>query len=126
MLNRQKIINTVQRLDFPIEHVWLLTGAALVVYGIKDLTPDIDIGCTRAFFETHCRTYPQQKTWADGMRSCEIPPYVEMFEEWTVEHIVVKHGLPLASLEDIIRHKQQLGRPKDLRDLARIESYCQP
>lgn len=124
MLNRQKILHIVQQLDFPREHVWLLTGAALVVYGIKDHTRDIDIGCTHEFFETHCLTYPGQKTWADGMRSCEILPYVEMFEACAVQRVVLTHGIPLASLEDIIRHKRQLGRPKDIRDIALIKAHC--
>ena len=125
MLNRQKILDILQQLDFPKEHFWLLTGAALVVYGIKDQTRDIDIGCTHDFFEAQCLTYPTQKTWEDGMRSCEIPPYIEIFEAWAVQRVVLKQGLPLASLEDIICHKQQLGRPKDLRDIVLIHVYCQ-
>jgi hypothetical protein len=125
MLNRQQIIAIVQKLNFPLQNFWVLTGAALVIYGIKEQTEDIDIGCTRDFFETHCHAYPQQKIWPDGSRSCRIPPHIEVFEEWEVAQIVIRYGLPLASLKDIVCHKRQLGRPKDVRDLALIDAYRQ-
>ena len=46
-MNKQDIIQKVHALGFPIEDFWLVTGGAMVLYGIKNETHDIDLGCSK-------------------------------------------------------------------------------
>ena len=126
MLNRQEILDIVpeSRLPrhdtsgcLPVRRLWCTKSKTR--HGI--LTSDAHTPSLRPI-ATHIPRKKPGQTVCDPAR---FPPYVEIFEEWTAHRIVIKEGLPLASLEDIIRHKQQLSRPKDLRDLALIDTYYQ-
>jgi len=47
---------------------------------------------------------------------------VEIFEDWHSGEITMIEGIPVASLESIIVMKKQLGREKDLIDIAKVEA----
>ena len=47
---RSEIIKIIGEVLGNKEGFWLITGAAMVMYGIKLNTTDIDIGCTENFF----------------------------------------------------------------------------
>ena len=47
LTNKQEIIQKIQALGFPEEDYWLVTGGAMVLYGIRNETHDIDLGCSR-------------------------------------------------------------------------------
>ncbi|HRA70637.1 MAG TPA: hypothetical protein PK051_07310, partial [Trichococcus flocculiformis] len=48
---------------------------------------------------------------------------VEIFEDWHRGDITMIEGVPVASLESVIVMKKQLGREKDLMDIAKIEAH---
>ena len=102
---------------------WVVAGAAMVLYGIKEETADIDLGCTT---ETADRLekagYPYRKT-RDGRRWFKIGDDIEIFEEWLFDRVVSVEGVPVISIRGLIKLKRDLGREKDLRDLERIERY---
>ena len=46
MLNKEEIIRLLKEAAFDSNEYWVTSGAAMVLYGIKDVTRDIDLGCT--------------------------------------------------------------------------------
>ncbi|MNW71027.1 hypothetical protein D3C74_506220 [compost metagenome] len=48
---------------------------------------------------------------------------VEIFEDWHRGDITMIDEVPVASLESVIVMKRQLGREKDLTDIAKIEAH---
>ena len=48
---------------------------------------------------------------------------VEIFEDWHSGDSAMIEGVPVASLESVIVMKKQLGREKDLSDIAKIEAH---
>ena len=45
-MNRQEILAQLSRFPYDRSEYWVLTGAAMVLYGIKEETADIDLGCS--------------------------------------------------------------------------------
>ena len=45
-MNREEIINELKKYNFDIKRYIVISSAAMVLYGIKDETPDIDISIT--------------------------------------------------------------------------------
>ena len=45
-MNKQEIIENLSLFPYSRDDYWIITGAAMVLYGIREQTSDIDIGCT--------------------------------------------------------------------------------
>lgn len=101
----------------------MTSGAALVLHGVKETAGDIDLGCTTALADRFAAAGCRYRVAADQRRIVEIHPSVELIENWWVQQIQWIEGLPVASLADIRRQKLELGRDKDLRDIALIDAF---
>ena len=121
MFEKESLIKRLKELAFPEAEYWVVAGAAMVLYGFRPETHDIDLGCsTRLADELERQGYPVSR-YEDGTRKIAYAEDVEIFENWiegTVEHI---DGVPVVSVDGLIRMKQKLGREKDLADIALIE-----
>jgi hypothetical protein len=122
MLDKEAIRQIIANLDFPPNQFWVTAGAALVLHGVKAHTKDVDIGCTRSLFARLIEQGHPVRILADGSRSIELEN-AEVFEEWRVDQVIDLDSIPVASLEDVKRQKRELGRPKDIEDIALIERY---
>ena len=45
-MNKQDIISRLKDFPYSREEYWVITGSAMVLYGIREQTHDIDMGCT--------------------------------------------------------------------------------
>ena len=114
------------RLDaFPcgLDGFWLVTGAALVLFGVREETGDIDLGCTtEAADRLEADGYPYT-VMEDGNRWFRIDRDTEVFENWICGSVEELDGYPVMSLEGIREMKQRLGREKDLKDIRLIDAF---
>ena len=46
MLKKAEIVGLLNEMAFDSDKYWVTSGAAMVIYGIKESTRDIDLGCT--------------------------------------------------------------------------------
>lgn len=122
-MNRQEVLDRLNELALDKGAYWLITGGAMVLYGLRDQTGDIDLGCTTALFEALQAQGCPVSMMPDGTRRVELAPDVELFENWLQGDIVEVEGVPVVSLEGLIAMKRQIGREKDMRDIALIEEY---
>ena len=109
---------------FPVDPggYWVVAGAAMVLYGIREETADIDLGCTHKTADRlEAEGYSPQRM-RDGTRRFLIGE-IEIFEGWLYDRVVSVEGVPVISIQGLIELKRELGREKDLRDLGLIERY---
>ena len=122
MFRKETIKESVSALSLKPGDYCVITGTALVMHGRKEETKDIDISCTREAFQAlAAQGYPIKQ--GDFARKVIYSDDVEIFEDWHRGDSTMIEEVPVASLESVIVMKKQLGREKDLSDIAKIETH---
>lgn len=123
MLRKQEIIRLLKETAFDSKEYWVVSGAAMVLYGIRDTTRDIDLGCTTPMAdELENKGYPVEAL-PDGSRRIVFSETIELFENWIEGQAVLLEGLPVVSIDGLLRMKEKLGREKDLNDILLIKEH---
>lgn len=122
MLNKSDIIKKLKSLSLERDKYCIMTGAALVLHGVREYTRDIDIGCSDQQFDLLL----QQGYEMQQLKSFEgiiIDGCIEIFRNWMAEKIVYIEDLPVADIYCIRKYKLNLAREKDLKDIELIDEY---
>lgn len=126
MLVREDVLRIVGSLELPKDGWWLTSGAALVLYGVKERTRDVDLICTTALADKlEQEGVPFQRSGLDNTRTFALGEQVEVLENWHTDEVVELDGLPIASLLSIRRQKEELGREKDFADIRLIDEFLE-
>lgn len=126
LLHREDILRLLKDLDFLEDGCWLTSGAALVLYGVKEATRDIDLICTAELADQlEQRGVPFRRDGLDGTRIFQINDKVEVLEDWQTDEVIELEGLKIASLLSIRKQKEALGREKDLADIRLIDCFLE-
>ncbi len=123
MLNREDIIHLLKKAAFDSSEYWVTSGAAMVLHGIKNMTRDIDLGCTSQMADKLERKGYRTEVLPDGSRKILFSSTIEIFENWVEDNVILLHGLPVVSLDGMIRMKEKIGREKDLKDILLINKW---
>jgi hypothetical protein len=123
MLYKENIIKIIKDMNLPKDKYWITAGTALVLHGVEETTGDIDLGCTTKLAEHFIKLGYKYRVLEDATGIVEVNDKVELLENWFVDEIEWIDGLPVGSLESIIKQKQELGRAKDLEDIKLIDGY---
>lgn len=125
-LHREDILRIMRELDFLGDGCWLTSGAALVLYGVKEATRDIDLICTTELADSlEQRGFPFRRDGLDNTRIFQIGDRVEVLEDWQTDEVVELEGLKTASLPSIRKQKEALGREKDIADIQLIDRFLE-
>ena len=122
-MNRNDIIEKLKMFPYDSKDYWVITGAAMVLYGIREVTHDIDMGCTADMADKLEKAGYLYKITSDGNRRFKIGDDIEVFENWLFDKVVTVEGIPVISIKGLTEMKQRLGREKDKRDIRLIEEY---
>ena len=122
-MNRNDIIEKLKMFPYDSKDYWVITGAAMVLYGIREVTHDIDMGCTADMADKLEKAGYLYKITSDGNRRFKIGDDIEVFENWLFDKVVYVEGIPVISIKGLTEMKQRLGREKDKRDIRLIEEY---
>lgn len=122
MLNKQEILKQLKQLPLDPQQYCVMTGAALVIYGVRPQTADIDLGCTEAQFDELLKKGYERRE-KKGNPCILIEDMIEIYRNWLPEKIVYIDGVPLADILCIRDYKQSLGREKDFIDLDLIDRF---
>ncbi|MBO6061461.1 MAG: HAD family hydrolase [Clostridia bacterium] len=122
-MKKPEIIEKLRSLPFDKRDYWVVAGAAMALYGVREETNDIDLGCTHALAERLQAEGYSAAPAPDGTRRFKLPGDIEVFENWLCGTVAEAEGLPVVSLPGLVEMKRRLGRDKDLRDLRLIEEF---
>lgn len=120
-MDRVQLLRRLDELNYDRNEYWLAAGGAMVFYGFREETGDVDLGCTKRMADQLEAAGCPMKLLADGTRKFTPMPDVEIFEEWIADRAEMHDGVPVVSVEGLIEMKRALGREKDLRDIRLIE-----
>lgn len=121
-MDRAELLARLRALPFDPAEYWLITGGAMLLYGLRERTHDIDLGCTAKLAdELEAQGCPCQRT-PDGKRWMKLNDELELFEDWLCDRVVFVERVPVVSLPGLLAMKQALGREKDLRDVELIRA----
>ena len=123
MLKKEEIICLLKDAAFDIHEYWVTSGAAMVLYGIKDATRDIDLGCTSQLADKLQENGYGTEILHDGSRRIIFSGTIELFENWIEDQVILLEGLPVVSMDGIIMMKEKLGREKDRNDIRLIKEH---
>ena len=122
-MNKQEIISILNKFPYSRDEYWIITGSAMVLYGIRDETHDIDMGCTsRMADQLEADGYSSTLT-ESGNRRFKIGENIEVYENWIRDTISMVDDVPVISINGLVMMKQQLGRDKDIKDITLIKEY---
>ena len=120
-MDRQEIIERLRAFPYDSSEYWVITGGAMVLYGFRDQTGDIDLGCTKEMADQMEADGWLYKVQENGRRSFRYGEDIEVFEDWLEDTVQEVEGIPVISVKGLIKMKKSIGREKDLRDIALIE-----
>ncbi len=122
-MNKQEIISILDDFPYSRDEYWIITGSAMVLYGIREQTHDIDMGCTSKMADQlEADGYIFSLT-ESGNRKFDIGENIEVFENWIKDTIDTIDNVPVISIKGLIEMKQEIGRDKDKKDIALIKEY---
>ena len=122
-MKKAEMIEKLKAFPYDPAEYWVITGGAMVLYGIREESSDIDLGCTAGLANQLEQEGYLHKVTDDGNRWFKLGEDIEVFENWlfdTVDHV---DGIPVISVQGLIEMKKDLGREKDLRDIALINDF---
>ena len=124
MLDKKQIIACLEELHLDDTKYWVITGGAMVLYGLREQTSDIDLGCTSDLADLLQQEGFPVERMPDGTRKIVVAEDVEIFENWLEDKVERFEGVPVISIRGLIEMKRALGREKDFRDIQLIlEKY---
>ena len=122
-MNKTEIMKVLNEFPYSKDDYWLITGGAMVLYGIKEQTSDIDLGCNKKMADELEKDGFFYKFTESGNRQFKYGENIEIFENWLNDKVETVENIPVISVNGLIEMKQELGREKDYKDIELINSW---
>ena len=124
-MNREEIIEKLKEYNFDKNKYIVISGAAMVLLGIKDKTHDIDIAVKEDYKDYLVDNY---NVTFDRMNEYNEPVYfIDNIVNFAVTYYTdIKEyvsGIPVQNVNDILKLKKGLNREKDKTDIEKLEEY---
>ena len=118
-MNRKEIIEELKKYKLNPKKYIIISGAAMVLYGFKEETPDIDIAVTKDYKKELLSKYEcvLENPETDAYIIDDTLNFVTNHYKRRREYI---EGFPVLTVEDLIFSKQKMNRKKDREDLKLI------
>lgn len=123
MLDKIQILRLLNEAGFDPGHYWAVTGAAMVLHGVKAETRDIDLGCDTELADALQAAGCAVTACPDGNRRIRYSEDIELFENWRTGQVEQIASIPVLSLAGVLEMKRQLGREKDEKDIDLIRDF---
>ena len=123
-MDKNAIIEKLKEFNLETSKYLVISGAAMVLLGVKDTTKDIDIAVSKDYYEYLLNNY----LWEfDRVNEFNHKCYnFDVFnfgiDYYSNEYEVVE-GIRVQKVEDIIKLKRFLNREKDKEDIKKLIKY---
>ena len=122
-MTKAEILKKLHDLSWPTQDYWVVAGGAMVLYGLRPETSDLDLGCTTARADILAAAGVPFRHMDDGSgRWLTLDGEVEVFENWLCDRTELVKGVPVVSLQGLRQMKAALDREKDRKDIALIDA----
>lgn len=123
-MNKNDIVNLIQKMDMPINEYYILSGAALVMRNIREKCNDLDLCVSSSIFELLKEKFEVKKSVKPYDNLYQIGDEIEFFVE-SKENFKMEFegGYPLEDINTIIGFKKKRNTEKDKEDILKIEEY---
>jgi len=118
MFDKQSLIQRLKELSFPEKEYWVVAGGAMILYGFRSQTRDIDLECSALLAGKLEHRGCSVSRCDDGTRKILYSEGIEIFENWLEGTVEMISGVPVVCVDGLIQMKKKLGREKDLLDIA--------
>ena len=125
-MDRKEIIEKLKKYDLDCKRYLVISGTAMVIHGIKEETPDIDIAVSPSLEEEMLEDYLailEHTNPDDGLFAYIIDNELNFGQKYYSEEKEYIEGLPVQRIEDILKLKAKLNRPKDEQDIKLIKKF---
>lgn len=118
-MKRREIIELLKSYKFDINEYIVLSGAAMVIHGLKDETNDIDISVTPEYYDYLLSHYDCEFEKINEFNHAVyyIDNVINFGRDYYDNERTIIDGISVQTIENIIRLKQYLNREKDKHDL---------
>ena len=121
MLNKHMCVEMYKKFTINIDAV-VYSGGSLVLYGLRDLTGDLDLIVDNDVFEEYKKSHTPNKNNIIEMGFISITTMDNLFNNNNNNVIIeVVDGVKTVSLKDILNLKKKWNRQKDIKDIEVIE-----
>ena len=125
-MNKDDILKILNDYKLDKEEILILSGASMVINGVKEKTNDIDIAVSKKYEEELLKTYDcDLKEISNGNSVYCIDKKIEFSTNYYDFAYNIKYGYKFQKLEEIIKLKQFLNRDKDKMDIMLIKDYLE-
>lgn len=128
-VNRKEILDILSEYNFNFDEYVVISSAALVLHGVKEVTKDIDISVTDDYYEYLEKNYECELERYDDKNDVNIY-YIDNIINFSTNYysdseddFVIINGVKVQSIPAIIKLKETLNREKDIKDLKLIDKF---
>ena len=122
-MNKNDILEQLNAFPYGHSGYWIVAGGAMVLYGIREETADIDLGCTPKLADLLERDGYLVRRTESGNRYFRYGDHIEISENWLYDTFTEVEGIQTISIKGLLEMKHYLGRDKDLRDIELIHKF---
>ena len=117
-LKKDDIFNILNKLKLDKKDFIVISGANLVVRGIIEETPDIDLTCSKKVYD---KLLWKEKIGAAGVNIKYIDNIEIGNNFYDEDDFEIINGYKFSSLESVLRIKKELNREKDKEVIKKLE-----
>ena len=122
-MDKRELLALLKAFPYSPDDYWIVAGGAMVMYGIRPQTHDIDLGCNKTMADSLEENGYLVRTNPDGRRYFRYSDDIEISEGWLNDTFDKVDGYNVISIKGLLEMKRELGREKDKRDIALIEEF---
>lgn len=124
-MNKEEIIKILNKYNFDCDKYMIISSAALVLYGIKEKTKDIDIAVTKEYCDYLLKNFDCIfERVNEGNNVYYIDNIINFaINYYNKEESIIFENLPIQKIDSIKKLKEKLHREKDIKDIKLIEKY---
>ncbi len=124
-MNKEDIIKLLNQYNFDKNKYVVISGAAMVLLGIKPTTNDIDISVTPSYYEYLLNKYNciLEKEKDNEVKVYFIDNVINFSTDYFDNNLLFIEDIPVQSIDNLLLLKQSLNREKDKKDIELINIY---
>ena len=124
-MKKDEIVKTLKKHNFDNSKYIVISGAAMVLLGIKETTSDIDIAVTKDYYNYLLENYNSKFDKVDEFNNAcyLIDNIINFGVDWYSDKKEFINDIPCSNVNDILKLKEYLNRKKDIVDIEKIKKY---